>query len=741
MKIVQGIFLALLAGVLSVAALVTASAFKWAQELPDFSTLDAFEYGSTSQIFSRDGQLIGEILPVAGTSRYSTDRIPVTINQVSPAALEAIVSSEDSQFFHHYGFDTPAILKAVYEQFFGNQSRGGSTITDQVVKNTVLSNIADERTLERKLKELMLSIQLERRLTKEEILQRYINLVYWGGNLYGIRAASEAYFHKDPLELNLAEGLYLARLIPTPSANYRDFKATRATMKIVLDRMVADGTVSKAQAERAWRYPLEPTGWQVKYDGQGNVLSAKFTPQSLDIRASVSSDLNPEITYAVRNELVQRFGNARVFGSGGLKVYTSIDYQAQQAANEASLHASEIGGIYDSTQLAIIALDPQTGGILAMVGEHMLPGKPMGEFNRALAAERQLGSSFKPIVYATAIEQGGFNQASIVVDDPTTFTYANGKTYKPDNYDHKYVGPKTMREMLDQSRNIPAVKILQAVTPEAVMTRARELGYTNLQPYPSMALGVFVQTPLQHASAMGAFANGGVWVEPHLIDKVEDADGNVLWQAPERKTRVWSPQTAYIMLDMMHGNVVDRNPTALSHRAAIPGRWVGGKTGTSQDDRDLWFVGITPGMVAAVWLGNDDNSPIKVPGGQLVSSSIQPVPIWRYFVEHALQGTSSNPAGFPVPPGITFETVNRATGSPDPQGTKMAFVSGTAPNPQDEVGYTPLQITIPLDRRTGKRATPQTPRGQVVWKSIKPEEIGQYMPASPSGGAGLPSGG
>jgi membrane peptidoglycan carboxypeptidase len=732
-KIVQGIFLVLLAGVLSLAAFVTASAFKWAQGLPDFSTLDTFEYGSTSQIFSQDGQLIGEILPVAGTNRYSTDRIPVTIKQVSPAALEAIVSSEDSDFFHHYGFDTSAIVKAVYEQFFGNQNRGGSTITDQVIKNTVLSEIADERTLERKVKELMLSIQLERRLTKEEILQRYVNLVYWGGNLYGIRAASEAYFHKDPLELNLAEGLYLARLIPAPSANYKDFKATRATMKVVLDRMVAGGTISKAMAERAWRYPLEPTGWQVKYDGKGNVISAKFTPQSLDIRASVSSDLNPEITYAVRNELVQRFGNARVFSSGGLKVYTTIDYQAQEAANQASLHASEVGGIYNSTQLAIIALNPQTGGILAMVGEHMLPGKPLGEFNRALSAERQLGSSFKPIVYATALEQGGFTQASVIVDEPTTFTYANGKVYDPHNFDHKYVGPSTLREMLDQSRNIPAVKLLEAVTPQAVVTRARELGYTNLQPYPSLALGAFVQTPLQHASAMGAFADGGVWVEPHLIKKVEDADGNVLWQAPERKTRVWSPQTAYIMLNMLRGNVIDRGPTALSHRAAIPGRWVGGKTGTSNDDRDLWFVGITPGMVAAVWLGNDDNSPIKVPGGHLVSSSIQPVPIWRYFAEHALQGASSNPDGFPEPSGITFETVNRVTGAPDPKGTRMAFVSGTEPTSQT-ADYTPLQITIPLDRRTGKRATPQTPRGQVVWKSIDPEDIGQYMPTSASGG-------
>src|SRR5690606_11495153 len=308
-KLVQGLFLVLLTGALSFLALVTSSTLRWAGELPSLDQLDALEYTSTSMVYASDGTTrIGQIVPAEGESRISTNRIPVALDEVSPAALQAIVAYEDDQFFSHYGLDLPAFVKAVYEEFFGDAQRGGSTITTQVIKNTLLQDIRSERSLERMAKEIMLAIELERRLTKPEVLQRYINVIFWGGNVYGLRAAAQAYFGKDPIELNLAEGLYLSRLIPAPNSRHHDFAGTRASMREVLDKMVRQGTISQSLADRTWRYPLEPLGWDVEYDADGNLVSATRTDQDVLVQGSVSSDLSRDVVIAVRNWLTDRYG-------------------------------------------------------------------------------------------------------------------------------------------------------------------------------------------------------------------------------------------------------------------------------------------------------------------------------------------------------------------------------------------------------------------------------------------------
>ena len=416
----------------------------------------------------------------------------------------------------------------------GEGGRGGSTITTQVIKNTLLSDIANEQSVERKAKEVMLAVELERRLTKPEILQRYINVAYWGGNLYGIRAASKAYFDKDPIELSLIEGLYLARLIPVPSANYNDFATTREAMKVVLEKMVDQGVISRQTAESAWRTPLEPKGWKVSYDDKGEIIGDPVqTGETLELATTVSSNLAPHITWAVRNELGERFGNERLFGKGGLRVYTTIDPQMQRAANEASRNAS----VPEGAQIAIVGLDPKTGEILAVIGER-LQDKPVEEFNRALDAERQPGSSFKPIVYAAAIEQGGYTQSDVIADEATVFR-SGTQDWRPVNHDNTFVGLRSLRGHLDISRNIPVAKLVEALTPEVVAERAQELGYVNVQPYLSLSLGAFEVTPLQHASGMGTFANGGVHVEPHLITRVEDSEGNIIFKANPKSKQVW----------------------------------------------------------------------------------------------------------------------------------------------------------------------------------------------------------
>ncbi|HKI58349.1 MAG TPA: transglycosylase domain-containing protein [Trueperaceae bacterium] len=747
MKIVQGLFLLALTAVLSFVALLGSSALQWAQDLPSLDQVDALEYTSNTEVYASDGTRIGTIVPAVGKNKEPTNRIPVTLDQVSPAALEAIVASEDDQFFRHYGFDLPGIAKATYQEFFGNSNRGGSTITTQVIKNTVLQNIAGERSLERKAKEIMLAIELERRLTKPEILQRYINVVFWGGNVYGIRAASQAYFGKDPIELNLAEGLYLARLIPAPNAIHSDFKDARQGMKDVLAKMVRRGTITRETADRAWHYKLEPRGWNVTYDDKGDVVKAERTGENAVVQSSISSDLSRGLVLAVRNWLTQRYGENMVFGRGGLKVYTTIDVQAQKAANEASRTTEVPPG----AQMAVVGIDPKSGGVLAMVGQKLGPDQPPQEFNRAIQAYRQPGSSFKPIVYGTGIEQGGLNQASILVDDKTVFKVKGQADYQPKEWDNAYDGYQTARENLDRSRNIPAVKALEAATPEAVAEKARELGY-NVKPYLGMALGSFEVTPLQHAAALAAFANGGVYTVPYFVEKVEDAQGNVIYTAHPRRSRVWSPQTAYIMLDMMHGNIVDRKPYwALSWRAEVPGHWLAGKTGTTDSERDIWFVGLTPGLVGAVWIGNDDNKPMPrnmtYADGHtgIVTSSQQPIYAFNTFAQGALRGHSADPNGFPVPNGITFHNIDLKTGALDPNGTRVAFKTATDLSAQ---GFLPtVKLQLPIDKRTGKRATVQTPLDQIEIKEVDPKNVDQYLPpgttlpqVSPPSGFGVDSG-
>ncbi len=748
MKIAQGLFLLVLTAVLSFGSWFAVAALAWSHDLPDLAPVMALEFTATSEVYARDGSRIGVIVPVTGEDRASTNRIPAGLDEISPAALQAIIAYEDANFFRHFGFDLPAIGRAFYEEFLGSGDRGGSSITTQVIKNTVLADIRDDRSLERKAKELLLAIELERQLTKSEILQRYVNVVFWGGNVYGIRAAAQTYFGKEPIELNLAEGLYLARLIPAPNSRHGDFATTRASMRNVLDRMVRQNVISEEAAERAWRYPLEPRGWNVTYDGEGNLVEAVETGESVVVQESIGSELNWHVVIAVRNWLSERFGEAAVFGSGGLRITTTIDVQAQEAANRASLEAE----VPDGAQLAIVGIDPRTGEVLAMVGERLRPGLREGELNRVTQARRQPGSSFKPIAYAAAIEEAGFTQATILVDEPTEFLQRGQPPYEPRNHDDGFIGPATVREHLNLSRNIPAVKALEAASAQAVADRARELGY-DVEPYYSLALGSFEVSPLQHTSAFTAFVNGGTQVESHFVTRVEDAEGNVLFEAEPRRTRVWDERTAYVMIDILQGNVADRNPTAFSWRAAIDGRQVAGKTGTTNDEKDIWFVGSTPELTASVWIGYDLGESIPrsmtLANGttEAVNSSRQPVYVWRDFVENALSGRPATT--FQRPEGVETYGFDRTTGAIVPSGgTQGAFLSGTQ---LPERGFaSALEIRLAVDSATGLQATSDTPMDRLEVISVAPDELEEYLvpgglpdPAptgTPDDGPSLPGG-
>jgi beta-lactamase regulating signal transducer with metallopeptidase domain len=405
-----------------------------------------------------------------------------------------------------------------------------------------------------------------------------------------------------------------------------------------------------------------------------HLTEAQTSPASLRVFDRNGKELTEEIAPhafgMIKEELVEKLGRDAL--EQNLNIYSTIDSQAQLSANEASLNAEMPPG----AQMAVVGIDPSTGGILAMVGEHLREEQEVGELNRASQSYRQIAHSFKPIVYATAFEQAGFTQATILVDEPTAFKVPGQNDYKPENHDNTFMGSMTVRRALDVSRSIPVVKTMEAVTPDAVVAKAKELGYTNLQPYWSLALGSIEATPLQHTAAFGSFANGGVHNEPFIINRVEDMSGNILFETTPVIKRVWSEQTAYLTLDLMHGNVVDEG--AFSRRAAIDGRYIAGKTGTSNDQKDIWFVGMTPGIVATVWIGYDDNSSIpKIMDSSLtqedgrITSSRQPIYIWHDFVEGALLGRPIEE--YPAPEGITFRNIDLTTG--EAGSTRAAFLA------------------------------------------------------------------
>ncbi len=670
------LFYALAALVLGMGLGVLVVAWRWSRDLPSMAAFESLQLTSTTTLLARDGTPIATLASVE-EGRALRRRL-VRLDEVSPAAVAAVVASEDRRFFRHHGIDWVRFFGALWRTLRGDL-QGGSTITTQVIKNTLLKELASQRSLERKFKEFLLALELERRYTKEEILGMYLNVAFWGGNLAGIAAASEAYFGKDPSTLTLAEGAYLAVLIPAPNARYRDLKGTLARARHLIRQMQREGWVSPEEATRAFKAPLVPRGWQARYDEEGRLVSATLKDPEAQVLPDLAAEVAPHFVLEVRKALLRRFGPERVFGQGGLKVTTTLDLGMQNAAEAAARYGMKAGLIADKAQLALVGLDPKTGEVLALLGA--LPGT-QGEYNRATQIQRSPGSAVKPFVYATALESG-WSEASPVWDKPVEFKDPSQPSgiWKPKNFSGTFLNrPITVRYALDRSLNIPAVLTAEAIGVKRLAAKLTSLGFT-LPRHPSLAIaiGAVGASPLQMASAYAAFLEGGLMPTPHLIRRVEDASGEVLYHARPLKKRVFDEKTAYLGWDLLKGYVYDPDPfgkKSLAWRARIPGRVVGGKTGTSNEARDLWFAGGTPGLVAAVWMGRDDNKPLRWRGKEPSSSVLVP-PIWRRFVEEALRG---RPAREPEPPeGLHPLAIDLLDGVPRPDGVKAYFRSGREP--------------------------------------------------------------
>ncbi len=710
--------------VLLTLAVLGVVALRWLAEMPDISQLENLRLTGSTTLYSQGGTPIATLAAVDSQNNAGIYRTVVGLSGVSPALVSAVVFSEDKSYYQQYGIDPLRILRAaLYDVVnLGQNPQGASTISTQVIKNTLLVRLALQRSLKRKLQDAVLAIQLNRLYSKDEILQMYLNIVPWGGNAIGIAAAARAYFGKSPAELNLAEGLYLAKLIPAPNYYYYHLRIIRNQIKYVLSRMVAAGWISQAQSDAAWRYPLIPKGWAVKYDTNGNLLQATLKDSDARIIPNLAVDIAPRFVYAVRNELVRRFGNERVFGQGGLKVYTTLNLGMQSAAEAAARKAK----LPPKAQMALVGLDPQTGAVRAMLGATL---GTRGQFNRATQAWRSPGSSIKPFVYGTALENG-WTQANTVMDSKLTYPdpTSPGGMYEPHDFTRTFYNRAlTIRYAMDQSLNIPAIRTGLAVgLPKIAATLKAADFVVPAHPGPSISIGAVQISPMEMAGSYASFINGGYRVQPYLIQKVEDASGQVIYQATVQKTRLWSPQVTYLIWNMLQGYVYDLGNHSLAGLARIPGRVIGGKTGTSNGARDLWFSGLTPGLSAVIWVGRDDDKPMRYSWGGAPSSSVVNPPIWRDFVEGALRGYSGNlPA---VPAGLVQHRINLQTGVPDSKGVEVYFRAKLAPNAL-AAGSTPLGVSnlVPFDLDTGCPAGPFTPPNRLTWRSLS---AGSNVPAS-----------
>ncbi len=561
-------------------------------------------------------------------------RINVPLTRVPRHVRAAFLAVEDRRFYYHRGVDWRSAARALVRNISrADVSEGFSTITMQVVRNAFVPRLAQQRSLRRKLIEIYLAGRLERTLTKQQILGLYLNVIYLGNGAYGVEAASRDLFGKSVDRLTVTEGATLAALARGPSlyAPRRHPDRALARRNLVLTVMAREHYLADSVAIRARREPLRlsPAEWQPRED-----RSFALDP----VRAVVDSVL----------------GDGQL---GDLVVYTTLDGSAQRAAEAAVARQAEAierstgGGHGDTLQGALVAIDPRNGELRAVIGgRRYVPGG----FNRALVARRQPGSAFKPFVYAAALAQG-LTPAAVIMDTPVEIT-EGGQVWRPVNFDGRYAGRLTLRRALMRSANAATVRLGESVGERRVVALARSAGIRSpLAAVPALALGAGEVTPLELVTAYAPFANGGVRVIPSLVRRIEAGDGTVLWRAPVPKPeRVLGAAEAFQLTSMLR-SVVDAGTGRLVRDLGVSGA-VAGKTGTTNDGTDVWFVGYTPTVVAAVWFGYDAPRPIapSASGGRLAA------PAWAAFYLGGWR--EREPADWTPPAGLVSRTIDAFNG-------------------------------------------------------------------------------
>lgn len=567
------------------------------RNLPDVRVLRSYVPSETTYIYDVKGR---ELASLHGEA----NREVVPLDSVSPHLKRAVLAIEDSYFYSHRGVSPVGIGRALLRNFSSKETvEGGSTVTMQLVKNLFLS---PKREFSRKVAETVLALRLEQIFSKDQILEMYLNQVYWGHNTYGAETAARSYFNKSSSKLNLAESAMMAGLIQAPESlsPFVNLKAAKQRQATVLSRMKDLKWITPEEEAAALKQPIK----------LGKITS--FRRSKL-----------PYVTDAAVQELTKRFGRDALL-KGGMRVQTTVDTNMQRMAEETVQRGHQnllAQGVY-ADQMALVAVDPRTHFVKAIVGG-VNYGK--SQYNRAVQSLRQPGSAFKPFVYYTAFATGRYSPDSTVSDSPVS--YPDGyEYYSPQNYDGSFSGPITVRHALEVSRNVPAVRIGQDIGLNKVIDVCRTLGIRSpIEPVVSLPLGAVDLTPMEMAGAYATFASNGWYSDTTLIVQVTDSTGNVLLDNTPKPQLVLDPWAVASLNSVLRG-VIDQG-TATAARLDRP---AAGKTGTTSSERDIWFVGYVPQLATAVWVGNDDYSPL----GHGATGGTYVAPIWRDFMQQALRG-------------------------------------------------------------------------------------------------------
>ena len=723
--------------------------FAYSDDLPEISALDNYEPNTITRVLGKTGQLIGE---------FAVQRREViSYHEIPPNLRNAMLAAEDAGFFEHSGFSISRMgLALIRDVVSRGKSPGGSTITQQLTRDLFRQDIGfaiGNRSWERKIKETLVAMRIEKRYTKEEIFTFYANQIYFGHGAYGVEAASRLYFRKAAKDLSLEEAATIAGIIQgnVRQSPFVNPEATKRRRNYALERMAVEGFITREAAEEAKAKPVvvggDPTG-------EGSIapyfleevrkhLEAKFGAKALyEAGLTVKTGLDSRLQVAA-NKAVDRglrrvdhrrgFRKPRrnVIAEGNRVESVKIDRWSRrinvgdvvpaivrnvtdttarlrvgeldaeltragmQWTNKKSpkdilkdgdvieVEVTKIEGsnatvMLEQTPLiegALVALDNHTGEVLAMVGGYSFS---RSKFNRATQAFRQMGSTVKPILYTAAIDRG-LTPTTILIDEPTTFDAGVGQPpYSPRNYDRKFMGPLTIRRALEQSRNIPSVKVIDMLGPTQVAAYAKKFGFSqDFRPFLSMALGAQEVTLLEITSAYSAFPNHGIRMEPYLAESINDRDGSLLEERRPQPRDAIRADTAYVLTNLMQG-VVQHGTAAAANALNWP---LAGKTGTVDDNTDAWFVGFDPNITVGVWLGNDEKKPI----GYNETGTTAALPMWMDFMKVYIElyGNRENPPTFESPGNIVFMPVDRYTGEPATATSESvvneAFISGTQP--------------------------------------------------------------
>ena len=608
-----------LCGMLLFGALVAAVAFYFTvPSIPRLPNDLNDIFGQMTRIYAHDREGTPRLVHTLGGHRR------VDLEEIAPHFRDAIIATEDADFYNHRGVDKPGIVRAFVTNLREGRilGQGASTITQQLARHLFFTR---EKVWIRKIREAMAAMQIEARFSKDEILSAYCNNMYFGADAYGVEEAAQRFFSKRASELTLGESTLLAGLVQRPSDYNPYYRMDRALSRreTVLRRMMDNGYITEEEAGRAREEVLELKG------------------------TSIGPARGPYYLDYVEELLLRRFDSNLVY-NGGLTVYVAMDLDLQALAEETittrmayvdSLVGDPAYGTASAEEkkraleAALVAVDTHTGAVRALAGGR---DYTTSEFNRAVESNRQPGSGFKPVVYLAALDHLGYSANTVVVDEPVAYTTELGDLWEPQNFTREYEGPVILKRAFMRSINVVSAKLVSEVGPATVIEYARRLGITSpLQPILSLALGTNGVSPLEMAAAYSVFATGGIYHKPYVITRVEDSEGRVIEENEPESRRVISEQAAYLMLDLLQGVIRGGTGVGIRYRYGFTAP-SGGKTGTSSESRDVWFNGFTKDLATSLWVGYDDARPLLSIDEDLeITGASGAIPVWAAFMKQA----------------------------------------------------------------------------------------------------------